>query len=115
MRLIIVSNRAPVNVTREKNGYRYEASPGGLVSGLGAYVDRIRESPGGMEILWIGWPGTSIPKEDEATVRKEISEQFGTISVFLSEELMDKFYQGFCNKTIWPLFHYFPVYTTYEK
>ena len=27
---------------------------------------------------------------------------------------MDKFYFGFCNKTIWPLFHYFPAYTVYD-
>lgn len=35
--------------------------------------------------------------------------------VFLSEEAMDKFYLGFCNKIIWPLFHYFPTYTVYDK
>jgi len=28
---------------------------------------------------------------------------------------MDKFYHGFCNKTIWPLFHYFPSYTVYDQ
>ncbi len=114
MRLVIVSNRAPVNVLKEKNTYRYESSPGGLVSGLGAYVDRIRES-GETEIIWIGWPGTSIPKEDEEKVRNDILKKFRTVSVFLPEETMEKFYQGFCNKTIWPLFHYFPVYATYEK
>jgi trehalose 6-phosphate synthase/phosphatase len=27
---------------------------------------------------------------------------------------MDKFYLGFCNKTIWPLFHYFPSFAEYE-
>jgi len=25
------------------------------------------------------------------------------------------FYRGFCNSTIWPLFHYFPSYTIYEN
>jgi trehalose 6-phosphate synthase/phosphatase len=28
---------------------------------------------------------------------------------------MDRFYFGFCNKTIWPLFHYFPSLTVYEE
>ena len=28
---------------------------------------------------------------------------------------MDRFYLGFCNKTIWPLFHYFPTLTHYEE
>ena len=27
---------------------------------------------------------------------------------------MERFYLGFCNATIWPLFHYFPTYTVYE-
>jgi trehalose 6-phosphate synthase/phosphatase len=28
---------------------------------------------------------------------------------------MDRFYHGFCNGTLWPLFHYFPSYATYEE
>lgn len=28
---------------------------------------------------------------------------------------MDKFYLGFCNRTIWPLFHYFPTITDFDK
>ena len=28
---------------------------------------------------------------------------------------MDRFYHGFCNKTLWPLFHYFPDLTLYEE
>ena len=28
---------------------------------------------------------------------------------------MDRFYLGFCNKTIWPLFHNFPMLTHYEE
>jgi trehalose 6-phosphate synthase/phosphatase len=35
--------------------------------------------------------------------------------VFLPEESMDRFYLGFCNKTLWPLFHYFPTLTHYEE
>ena len=26
----------------------------------------------------------------------------------------DRFYYGFCNRTIWPLFHYLPSYVAYE-
>lgn len=28
---------------------------------------------------------------------------------------MEKFYYGSCNKTIWPLFHYFPSYAIYDE
>jgi trehalose 6-phosphate synthase/phosphatase len=34
--------------------------------------------------------------------------------VFLSRKQMEGYYQGFCNKTIWPLFHYFPRRSVYE-
>jgi trehalose 6-phosphate synthase/phosphatase len=116
MRLIIVSNRAPVNIIREDGAYRYEASPGGLASGLRAYVEKIKESSKApIEIIWIGWPGATIEEKDQPKVRSEIAKQYGVHSVFLAEEMMEKFYEGFCNKTIWPLFHYFPVYVRYNK
>src|SRR5439155_24274970 len=93
-----------------------------LASGLRAYVERIRrdgnkdEKRGAIDnILWIGWPGLSVNVEDEKKLNEETLKRFGIQSVFLSEELMEKFYQGFCNKTIWPLFHYFPGITVYEK
>src|SRR5947199_2077983 len=28
---------------------------------------------------------------------------------------MEQFYFGFCNATIWPLFHYFPSFTIYQS
>ena len=35
--------------------------------------------------------------------------------VFLSQDEMEKYYQGFGNSTVWPVFHYFPQYARYEK
>jgi trehalose 6-phosphate synthase/phosphatase len=116
MRLIIVSNRAPVNIIKENGKYRYEASAGGLASGLRAYVEKIRQSKASpVDIVWIGWPGATVEEAEQAQVRREIATGHGVHSVFLAEEMMEKFYEGFCNKTIWPLFHYFPVYVVYNK
>src|SRR6185503_3075592 len=109
MRLIIVSNRAPVNIIKDNDGYRIEESSGGLASGLRTYVERMKNKPGSdFSILWMGWPGVSV--EDEITTGKEIFDRFGVHSIFLPEDVMEKFYSGFCNKTIWPLFHYFTSY-----
>jgi len=114
MRLIIVSNRLPINIAKDEDGYRYVESSGGLASGLRAYVEKIKKNKSAdIEISWVGWPGTSV--DDEEKVRKDIQQKFGAHCVFLSEEAMEKFYEGFCNKTIWPLFHYFPAYTSYQK
>src|SRR4030095_15597952 len=113
MRLIIVSNRAPVNIVSEGETIRYEESSGGLASGLGAYVERVRREKDGPEIRWIGWPGAAV--EDEQKAGQQIEKRFGVKSVFLSFETMEKFYQGFCNKTIWPLFHYFPGLAEFSR
>ncbi|HNR18501.1 MAG TPA: bifunctional alpha,alpha-trehalose-phosphate synthase (UDP-forming)/trehalose-phosphatase [Bacteroidia bacterium] len=113
MRLLIVSNRLPVNIVMENGKYRYEQSAGGLATGLNAYVEKIKKDKNQkIEVSWIGWPGATV--ENEQKVHKDILKKYGAHCVFLTEEVMEKFYEGFCNKTIWPLFHYFPVYTTYE-
>lgn len=114
MRLIIVSNRLPVNIVKTDSGHRYERSSGGLVSGLGAYVEqRSGKASPAVEILWVGWPGTAVDNEEQ--VRAEMLRDHGTHCVFLSEEVMSGFYEGFCNGTLWPLFHYFTSHASYEQ
>ncbi|HEX3983841.1 MAG TPA: bifunctional alpha,alpha-trehalose-phosphate synthase (UDP-forming)/trehalose-phosphatase, partial [Acidisoma sp.] len=68
-----------------------------------------------LDYLWMGWPGANIPPEHEAAVRAYGEEHYKASCVFLPEESMDRFYLGFCNMTIWPLFHYFPTLTRYEE
>ncbi len=114
MRLLIVSNRLPVKVIRSGSRTRYEASAGGLASGLNAYVNGARKKDKSLSgIRWIGWPG-GMP-DDKKKVERELLESHNAHCVFLSQREMDTFYRGFCNKTIWPLFHYFPVYTSYSS
>ncbi len=116
MRLIVVSNRLPFTVSFHEGAPQFKPSSGGLTTGLWSYLDR--KVPDGAErpdYLWMGWPGASVPPEHEAAVRAFGEQQFKSSPVFLPEESMDRFYLGFCNKTIWPLFHYFPTLTSYEE
>jgi trehalose 6-phosphate synthase/phosphatase len=89
---------------------------GGLVSGLSAYLDSMKGSPfTTFEYMWVGWPGISVDeKTKEELIVKSFSESCA-YPVFLTERSMEKFYHGFCNKTIWPLFHYFPSHTVYDE
>ena len=115
MRLVVVSNRLPFTVSFKDGSPQFQSSAGGLTTGLWSYLDR--KTLDGVErpdFLWMGWPGASVPPEQEAAVRAH-GEQFKSSPVFLPEESMDRFYLGFCNKTIWPLFHYFPMLTHYEE
>lgn len=119
MRLLVVSNRLPITVVESEGKLIFQESVGGLVSGLSAYLDSLKGSSfTKSEYIWIGWPGISVDKktkeELEELSAKALSE-FRAYPVFLTERAMEKFYQGFCNKTIWPLFHYFPSYTVYDE
>lgn len=109
MRLLIVSNRLPVTVAEKNHQYVFQESVGGLVTGVRDFLqDTSAES------LWIGWPGLSIPEKNRAALKAKMLESCSARPVFLTEREMDKFYHGFCNRTIWPVFHYFPSYAGYD-
>jgi len=108
-RLLIISNRLPVNVTKSANTLRFQPSVGGLATGLSSFCKSHQS-------WWIGWPGIATDKISEHQ-KQEITDKLkkeNCYSVFLSAKEVRSFYYGFCNKTIWPLFHYFSLYTAYE-
>lgn len=101
-RLVVVSNRLPIVLSRDaEGGFRVEPGAGGLISAL---VPILRNRGG----VWVGWPGTSDPEAVEF-VRGLAGERRGfgyTLEpVVLTQEEEQGFYQGFSNEIIWPLFH----------
>jgi trehalose 6-phosphate synthase/phosphatase len=110
-RTIIVSNRLPVTVHRQGEALALQPSIGGLATGLGSLFP-------GSQRLWIGWPGIPAdelqPGEEEWLAGKLESEQ-RCLPVQLSREELRRYYHGFCNGTIWPLFHYFPSFARFEQ
>jgi trehalose 6-phosphate synthase/phosphatase len=116
MKLILISNRLPITVSEEKQQLKFRPSAGGLVSGLSDYLNSMRDvSLSEFEHLWTGWPGNSISEKNVEEVKEILRRDFKSYPVLIPQGLMDNFYNGFCNKTIWPLFHYFPSQTTYEE
>jgi trehalose 6-phosphate synthase/phosphatase len=94
----------------------FQRSSGGLTTGLWSYLEHGQRGAGDkLEFLWVGWPGASIPPDQQAQVRDRALKEFNAVPVFFAEEQMDRFYHGFCNKTLWPLFHYFPTLVRYEE
>jgi trehalose 6-phosphate synthase/phosphatase len=53
--------------------------------------------------------------EQQAAVRLFGQTHFNATPVFLPEESMERFYHGFCNRTLWPLFHYFTTLAEFEE
>ncbi|MGD8501104.1 MAG: bifunctional alpha,alpha-trehalose-phosphate synthase (UDP-forming)/trehalose-phosphatase [Phycisphaerales bacterium] len=109
-RLLVVANRLPLDTIRKAGKLHFRPSPGGLAAGLSSL-------PESCERLWLGWPGVTNEKL-KAEEKYQITERLAAEDchpVFLSRRQMEGYYQEFCNKTIWPLFHYFPRRAAYES
>ncbi len=110
-RLVIVSNRLPVVLSKGADGeWQSKPGSGGLVTALAPVLRR----RGG---LWIGWPGTN--KEDEVDLEPLLASAtadagYSLIPVALTAEEHDKFYLGFSNEIIWPLFHDLQSFCRFE-
>jgi trehalose 6-phosphate synthase len=97
--LVCVSNR----ISLPRRG----AAPGGLAVGVLAAL----QNTGG---VWFGWSGETTEEpsaEPEVLVRGNI--RFATIDLKPAE--FDAYYNGYCNSTLWPIFHYFPDRFTHEE
>jgi trehalose-6-phosphate synthase len=109
-RLVVVSNRLPVTLHQTGTEWRAERSTGGLASAMNPIL---KQSDG----IWIGWPGESEgigdPKRQEILDRW--AERDSLISVDLAPDLAKKFYEGYANQTLWPLFHYFLTRVVFDR
>ncbi|HEY7166245.1 MAG TPA: bifunctional alpha,alpha-trehalose-phosphate synthase (UDP-forming)/trehalose-phosphatase [Candidatus Binatia bacterium] len=114
-RLVIVSNRLPFTVAETSDGVVFQESAGGVATGLRALLTRQTSPRIATEYMWLGWPGTTISAGLQETVKARAVSEFSCYPVFLSADDFENFYQGFCNKTIWPLFHYFPANARYQE
>ncbi|XVF40244.1 hypothetical protein PTKIN_Ptkin01aG0096500 [Pterospermum kingtungense] len=98
-RLLVVANRLPVSaVRRGEDSWQLELSVGGLVRALLGVKE--------FETRWIGWAGVNVPDEvGQKALAKALAEK-RCIPVFLDEEIVHQYYNGYCNNILWPLFHY---------
>ncbi|GJM89088.1 hypothetical protein PR202_ga05686 [Eleusine coracana subsp. coracana] len=98
-RLLVVANRLPVSANRRgEDQWSLEISAGGLVSALLGVKD--------VDAKWIGWAGVNVPDEvGQRALTKALAEK-RCIPVFLDEEIVHQYYNGYCNNILWPLFHY---------
>jgi trehalose 6-phosphate synthase/phosphatase len=99
-RVLIVANRLPVTVRPTESGVEVQKSSGGLATGL----LRPHEQSGG---LWVGWSGASddLTSEQQAELDKQLT-SMRLVAVPLSADQVMRYYEGFSNGVLWPLFHY---------
>ena len=100
-RLVVVSNRvgAPTDDSAP--------SVGGLAMALSA---ALREHGG----VWFGWSGRTT---DEFTGRLRLGDHQGVTvaTVDLEDQDVQEYYNGYANRTLWPLFHYRIDLAEYER
>jgi trehalose 6-phosphate synthase len=92
--VVVVANRLPVDQVTDPDGStRWQRSPGGLVTALEPFV-------AGRGGAWVGWSGSAgdAPEPFE-------SGGMSLVPVPLSEEEVDRYYEGMSNASLWPLYH----------
>jgi trehalose 6-phosphate synthase/phosphatase len=95
-RVIIASNRLPVNITEEKGKLVLNRSLGGLATALGSIVEMY-------PMLWIGWPGFKKKLTQKQLLDLKFPETL--IPVTISAQLLKRYYDRLANGTLWPLMH----------
>ncbi|KAG4971698.1 hypothetical protein JHK84_037773 [Glycine max] len=102
-RLLVVANRLPVSAIRKgEDLWSLEISAGGLNNTTSSLNKGVKE----FEVRWIGWAGVNVPDEiGQKALTKALAEK-RCIPVFLDEEIVHQYYNGYCNNILWPLFHY---------
>jgi trehalose 6-phosphate synthase len=91
---VVVASRLPVDRTEGPDGEQeWRTSPGGLVTAL----EPVMRDAGG---VWIGWSGDAGPAPGAFE-----ADGLDLVGLGLSETEVRRFYEGFCNATLWPLYH----------
>ena len=97
-RLIIVSNRVALPHGEDKAG------------GLGvALQEALAEGEG----LWFGWSGQCAEEDAAPVLHRYGGATYATID--LPESDQREFYSGFSNGMLWPLFHYCPGRSAFQR
>ncbi|AEG45321.1 trehalose-6-phosphate synthase [Isoptericola variabilis] len=92
--LVVVANRLPVDFTVDDDGeVRWQRSPGGLVTALEPVMQK---SDG----AWVGWSGAPDLKHEPFE-----ADDMLLVPVTLSRSEIERYYEGFSNDTLWPLYH----------
>lgn len=114
-RLIIVAYRIPFKIELRNEKPILIQNSGGLVSAILSLSNKMKEE-GLMDkenkILWFGYSDTFF--EDNSSENLS-DDTFEVYPVQINPEINDPYYGGFCNSTIWPLFHYYPYLTKFEN
>ncbi|XP_022147884.1 probable alpha,alpha-trehalose-phosphate synthase [UDP-forming] 7 [Momordica charantia] len=110
-RMIIVANQLPLRAKRREddNSWSFSWNEDSLLLQL---KDGLPED---MEVLYVGSLKVDIQPDEQDEVSQILLEKFKCIPTFLPPHILEKFYDGFCKRHLWPLFHYMLPYSADQK
>lgn len=114
-RLILISNRLPFQLAEKDGKVQLRQSDGGLVTALKGYFESSNGSQDFTEKIWLGSADFSEKRWKRYTDRRESEDNFHIEPIFIENKIYNPYYNGFCNSTLWPLFHYFPSFVVYNQ
>ena len=114
-RIIIVSYRLPFTARRRNGTITAVQNSGGLVSAVLSLTERMMRINPGSKMAKTVWVGMGDEDADQLNSLREVSETFELAPVRIPDSINEKFYGGFCNDLVWPLFHYFPSMAVFGK
>ncbi|OJX64711.1 MAG: trehalose-phosphatase [Micrococcales bacterium 73-13] len=92
--LVVVSNRLPVDSQVGPDGaVEWTRSPGGLVTALESVLH-------GVDAAWVGWPGSP-----DLELEPFDADGIRLVPVPLADDDVARYYEGFSNGSVWPLYH----------
>jgi trehalose 6-phosphate synthase len=98
-RLIVISNRVSAPTAKKPS------AQGGLAVALTA---ALREADG----IWFGWSGET---GETGEPKFETYDGVTSATIDLPEQDVEEYYDGYANRTLWPLFHYRLGLTEFER
>jgi trehalose 6-phosphate synthase/phosphatase len=113
-RLVVVSNRLPFQLQEKKKAVFMKESDGGLVSALKSYFESGHKESFS-SVVWIGSADFPQARWEKYLENPRKGGSFEVDPIFIETRIYNKYYNGFCNATIWPLFHYFPSLVDFDE
>lgn len=114
-RLILVSNRLPFQLLKRGDNVMLKQSDGGLVSAVISYFENESARERFSDKIWMGSADFPEVRWKNFKKRKGDRGPFQVEPIFIDSKIYNKYYNGFCNATLWPLFHYFPSFVVYDQ
>lgn len=90
-------------------------SDGGLVSSLRSYFANPHGETNFSERIWVGAADFSELSWSRFKKRNDQNSSYKIEPIFIDNKIFSKYYNGFSNATIWPLFHYFPSFAEFDE